>query len=193
MSFTDLIYGIIFSPAQTLRTISDNKPWAYGIVVFLVVMTFTMIVNRGIYVMEPVEQVLSIPSGFLWLGALIGIIFSLILLFIMAGLYSLLGEIIYQSGNGSGLLASLGFASLPGIFGPPLQYIAILADLNPLSMLISFAITIWLLVLQVIAIREALRLSTGQATFLFIIPLLITIIIVGGILVFALSLAPFYK
>lgn len=193
MSFTDIIYGLIFSPSQTLRSISDNKPWAYGIVVFLVVMTFNMIVSRGIYAMEPVEEVLPIPSGFLWLGALVGIIFSLIMLFIMAGLYSLLGEIIYQSGNGSGLLASLSFASLPGIFGPPLQYVAILLGLSPLSMLISFGITVWLLVLQVIALREALQLSTSQATFLFIIPLLITIILIGGILLLALTLAPFYK
>ena len=124
-----------------------------------------MIVNRGIYVLEKVEEVLPIPSGFLWLGAFIGVIFPLIMLFILAGLYSLLGELIYKSGNATGLLAGLSFASLPGIFGPPLQYVALSLGLNSLSNLISFAITIWLLVLQVIAIREALRLSTNQATF----------------------------
>lgn len=193
MSFTDLIYGIIFSPSKTLKMISDNKPWVQGLLVFLVVMIFNMIVNRGIYVLEKVEEVISIPSGFLWLGAFIGIIFSLIMLLVVAGLYSLLGELIYKSGNASGLLAGLSFASLPGIFGPPLQYVALLLGLNPLSALISFGITIWLLILQVIAIREALKLSTNQAVFLFIIPLIVTIIIIGGIIAFALTLAPFYK
>lgn len=183
----------MFTPVKTLNTISKNNLWLAGIILFSVVMIFNMIVNRGIVLLEPVEQVLAIPNSLIWLVAFIGVIFSVIMLFIMSGLYSLLGEIIYQTGNAKGLLASLGFASLPGIFAPPLQYIAITAGFTPLSILAPLVIGLWTLALQIIAIRESFELSTSQAIFLYLIPMILVIMILIVILVTISSTIPFYK
>lgn len=193
MNLTEIIYGVLFSPAATLKVLSKSKPWLAGVIIFLVVLSFNMMVNRGIAFIDPLEQALPIPAGFTWIGAVIGVVISVIMLFVMAGIYSLLGEIIYQNANASGLLTSLSFSSIPGILGPPLQYIAILLGLAPLSNLISFVIAMWLIVLQIIAIRESLELTTSQALVLFIIPIITIVILIGGIVVGVISLLPFYK
>lgn len=193
MSLSEAIYGVIFSPKETLAQISRERIWLTGVLIFVVIMTFNMVINISLAGIEQVEQVVPIPANFFWIMSIIGLIFSLLMLFIMAGLYSLLGEIIYQASNSSGLLASLSFASIPAIFGPPLQYVAVIAGLNQLSVIISLLVGIWVISLQVIAIREALNLSTSQAIVLFIIPLITCILIIGVFLVAAISAIPLYK
>lgn len=182
MSLTEAIYGVIFTPKKTLADIGREKIWLSGILIFFIVMIFNFLINSSVAGLEQVEELVAIPANFYGAISIIGIIFSLVMLFVLVGLYNLLGELFYQSANASGLLASLSFASIPAVFGPPLQYVLMLVNLSILSYIVSLGIGIWLIVLQVIAIRESLSLSTGQALLLFIIPIIVTILIVGGIL-----------
>ncbi len=193
MNLIEAIYGVLFSPTKTLREIGENKIWLSGILIFFIVMSFNMVLNLGMAGIEPIEQVLPFSANFIWLGGLIGIIFSIIVLFVTAGLYALLGEIIYKSSNAAGLLAAFSFASLPSIFAAPTQYLANLANLNLISSLIAILIGIWVIILQVIALRESLRLSTSQAIVLYIIPLITSILLIGIIVLAATSTLMLYK
>ncbi len=193
MDLTEALYGVLFSPVKSLKRISENKIWLSGILVFVIVMAFNIIISQGIAGIDSLDQVMPIPANLIWLGKIIGILFSIIFLFITTGLYTLLGDIIYKSSNPAGMLASLSFASIPAIFAAPIQYVAILINLNIISLIVSPLIGIWVLILQVLAIRESLRLSTSQAVVLYIIPIIASILIVGMVLAMITSTLLFYK
>ncbi len=154
-----------------------------------------MIINRGMTLAEPVQEILPIPAAWTSVGAVIGIVFSLIMIFVMAGIFSLLAELFFSnaSPNAKGLLTCLSLASLPGLIGAPLQYTATVIGLSSLAAFIAFIVAIWLIVLQVIALRESLELTTSQAVVLFIIPLITIFVLIVGFTAIIIYMMPFYK
>ncbi|QGU00702.1 hypothetical protein SYNTR_2108 [Candidatus Syntrophocurvum alkaliphilum] len=192
MSLTDRLYGIIFEPAKTLKIISEEKPVSQALIVFLVVIIFNAVVNQSIDSVvgnNNVHQLAAIQD-FVWIFSLFAIIIAVVLLFVQAGLYSLLGDVIYSQQNGRGLLASLSFAHVPGVLGPALYYAGVLAGINWLGAILSLAVSIWVLILQVLAVRESLGLYTYQAVFIFLLPVLVMILLLVVILVVLFSVLP---
>lgn len=175
MSFTEIIYGILFEPVPTLRYLAENKPLVQGLIVFLSVLIFNIIMGQGNAALGEEVQALTIPFQLGWFINIVAGIFSFIMLFVMAAVFSLLGELFYGKGNAAGLLVCFAFASIPGVLGPALQYVSTLAGIEWLAVFLSLAVGIWVLVLQVLALREALALDTGQAVIVFLIPLAIVI------------------
>lgn len=192
MSLIDIIYGIFFDPVPTLRYLAREKPLLSGLLVYLVVFVFNLIINRGLTTLDS-EIAGFIPDGnFIWIFAGLGVILSFFILALIAGLLSLLSEIFYQRGNASGLLVCLSFAVIPGVLGPPLQYGATLLGVSWLGIIFSLMAVIWVLVLQVLSLREALELQTGQAILLFILPgLFIVLLLLGLIFIVAKTMPPF--
>jgi hypothetical protein len=192
LSLIDIIYGIFFDPVPTLKYLAREKPILSGLLVYLVVFAFNLIINRGLTTLDS-EIAGFIPDGnFIWVFAGLGIILSFFILALSAGLLSLLSEIFYQRGNASGLLVCLSFAVLPGVLGPPLQYGATLMGVSWLGVIFSLLAVIWVLVLQVLSLREALELQTGQAILLFILPgLFVVILLLGLVFIIAQTMPPF--
>jgi hypothetical protein len=186
MSLIDIIYGIFFEPVPTLQYLAREKPLLPGLLVYLVVFVFNLIINRGLTTLDS-EIASFIPNAnLMWVIAGLGVVLSFFMLAITAGLFSLLSEIFYQRGNASGLLVCLSFAVIPGVLGPPLQYGATLLGISWLGVICSLLAVIWVLVLQVLSLREALELQTGQAILLFILPgLFIFFLCLGFIFVLA--------
>lgn len=186
MVWSDVIYGVFFEPRATLRSLSEEKPLAPAIATFIMVAVFNLIIYRGIILQN--DYSLDGMHNFLWLWQVFGALFSFFMLFVMAGLFSLLSELFYKKNNASGLLVCLGFASLPGVLGPPLYYGTVLMDIQWLGVICSILVGIWTLVLQVLSLREALEISTGRAVLLFLLPgLLIFIGVVAIIMMIALG------
>lgn len=185
MVWNEVLYGVLFEPRTTLRSLSIERPLGPAIITFLAVAIFNLSIYRGIifqqnYNMQDFEQ-------FVWLYQIMGALFSFMMLFVMAGLFSLLSELVFNKTNASGLLVCLAFASLPGVLGPALYYSALIADAQWLGVLCSVLIGIWILVLQVLSLSEALEISTGQAVALFILPgIFIIVALVLVVLIFAL-------
>lgn len=175
MSLTDRLWGTIFEPDAAMRQIVAEKPLGQGLVLYIAVFAMVMIINQGVEALRPIEEVLSLPAQFIWLLGGIGIIFSLLILFLGAGFLSLLSEIIYSRGNSTGLLVGLCFAALPGVFGPLLQYGCAIIGLSWLGVIFYIITMIWVVVLQILAVRAAFNLSTGQALIIYFLPLLIFI------------------
>ncbi|MDD2372075.1 MAG: Yip1 family protein [Syntrophomonadaceae bacterium] len=192
MSLIDTIYGIFFDPVPTLQYLAREKPLLPGLLVYLVVFVFNLIINRGLTTLDS-EIAGFIPDGnFIWVFAGLGVILSFFILALTAGLLSLLSEIFYQRGNASGLLVCLSFAVIPGALGPPLQYGATLLGVSWLGVILSLLAVIWVLVLQVLSLREALELQTGQAVLLFILPgLLVVLLLLGLIFIIAQTMPSF--
>ena len=192
MSLIDIIYGIFFEPVPTLQYLAREKPLLPGLLVYLVVFVFNLIINRGLTTLDS-EIAGFIPNAnLMWVIAGLGVILSFFMLAITAGLFSLLSEIFYQRGNASGLLVCLSFAVIPGVLGPPLQYGATLLGISWLGVICSLLAVIWVLVLQVLSLREALELQTGQAILLFILPgLFIVFLCLGFIFVLASTVPQF--
>ncbi|MGE5389969.1 MAG: YIP1 family protein [Deltaproteobacteria bacterium] len=185
MVWSEVLYGVLFEPRTTLRSLSIERPLAPAIITFMVVALFNLTVYRGIifqqnYTIEDIGQ-------FLWLYQVMGALFSFLMLFVMAGLFSLLSELLFNKTNASGLLVCLGFASLPGILGPALYFSAFIIDAQWLGVLCSVLVGIWMLVLQVLSLSEALEISTGQAVALFILPgVFAAVTLILAIMIFAL-------
>ncbi len=192
MSLIDIIYGIFFEPVPTLQYLAREKPLLPGLLVYLVVFVFNLIINRGLTTLDS-EIASFIPNAnLMWVIAGLGVVLSFFMLAITAGLFSLLSEIFYQRGNASGLLVCLSFAVIPGVLGPPLQYGATLLGISWLGVICSLLAVIWVLVLQVLSLREALELQTGQAILLFILPgLFIVFLCLGFIFVLASTVPQF--
>ncbi|NLB52691.1 MAG: hypothetical protein GX808_07110 [Syntrophomonadaceae bacterium] len=177
MSLTDRLWGVIFNPVATMRQLTVQKPLGEGIFLYAAVLSIVMVINQGIDMLRPIEEVLSVPTNFIWLLLAMGIIFSLFLLLISAGFLSLISEIIYKRGNSLGLLVGFCFSILPGAFGPLLQYGSVLMGLSWLGVFFSIISMTWVVVLQIIAVKTALSLSTRQALFLYFSPLLLLAVI----------------
>ena len=105
-----------------------------------------------VVVLAAVAQGIASPAG-----VISGIVGSLIGWLAMAGLTYFIGTRLFKGTATWGeLLRTLGFATTPGI----LYIVGIIPILGALA---SLAIMIWVLVAVVIAIRQALDVTTGKA------------------------------
>jgi len=189
MDLVDRIWGIFLKPAAALEHITAKKPVQEGLLLYTAVVTLTIIINQGIQMLEPIEEMLNIPASFLWLFLILGIIFSLLFLLATAGFLSLISEIVYKQGNSLGLLAGLCFAILPGALGALLQYGSLLLGIEWLGVLFSVITLIWVIVLQIMAVKTALGLSNGQALLIYFMPpLIIAVMIIAFVLAAAFSI-----
>ncbi len=176
MTFIEIIYGMVFQPAPTLKYLSGDKPLMLAVTVFSIAAGWNMIINMGLNNARGLTA--ALPEGYIGVYLLTGVLISLAVLAASAAIYSLLGEIIYKQANGSGILTCLAFAFVPGIFGPPLQYALTLLNFDQLNINISVVAFLWVMVLQIIGIREALVIQTGQALLLFVLPWLIFMVLI---------------
>lgn len=188
MTFTEVIYGILFQPAPTLQYLSREKPLKQGLILYAIIALFNVLISQGIEALQFKDSLANLPPDFIWLAGGLGVIASIIMLFLIAGLLSLISEIIFGQANAKGLLVCLSFAYLPSVLSAPLQYAALLIGIKTAAIALPLLTLLWVLVLQVIALREALNLRNSQAVLLFILPVLIllaliiaTVIIAAGI------------
>ncbi len=173
MNLTDLLWNTMFHPHLAMQKLAAEKPWGTSLILYVAVLTCMMIINQGAFELRPIEEALRLPAQYFWLFGLAVILFSLMVLFLSAGFFSLFSEIAYKRGNSLGLLATLSFAVLPSLLGSVLLYATTILGLDWLGAIITSISMIWVLVLQVIAVRAALDLSTGQALVVYFSPIII--------------------
>jgi hypothetical protein len=185
LSFTETIYGILFEPTVTLRTLADKKPYGRALLIFLTVTLLSILFEQALNVHTDHELLAMVPANAFWMINLFGVVLSIFLLMVISGLLSLISEIIYGKFNAGGILVALCYASIPGILGPPLRYASSLAGIQWLGVVLAGLSMIWVLVLQVIGVRESLRVTTGQAILIMLLPLVVLVILLTGLIVAA--------
>ncbi|WP_054693512.1 YIP1 family protein [Syntrophomonas palmitatica] len=134
---SDIIYGLIFAPSATFKKIGEDKPVVLSLLVFLVISVINLPLYRGILLHQNTVSIMHKAQWF-WIIGWMGIFFSFLVLFFLAGLYSLLSEIIFKKGNAVGILACFCFAAFPGVIGSACQYGAFCLTLQPSGFYVHF-------------------------------------------------------
>lgn len=119
---------------------------------------------------SPAGLKLNIQGHIFWYYGFLGLPVSLIGWFLASSIYSFLATLFWGKTNARGMMCALGFSILPTVFSAPLNIIGNGLGWGVLMVIANLFILAWVVVLQVIALRESLDIETGQAVALWITP-----------------------
>jgi|SRR5690554_77871 len=162
MKILDWLLGVIINPVQTFREIARDKPIGWAFLLYLGITTLTSWVS-GIDLQE-----FNISPLQLFVGSLF---FSIVMFFVLTGLLNLLSKGFQGTGSYWGLFSSLAFAQFPTIFLPVSRLLGQVADRagSILAGIFSFAVFVWVLVLDILALRESQEFSTGKSILAYVL------------------------
>jgi hypothetical protein len=189
MSILEDISGVLFSPVSTFREILEAGPSLprAALIVLLASISngLSGIAAQGAFISlaeslpglgaspnvgsitNPVELILrSVIGGFFGWGFLTGVLFPI-------------SRFLGGTGEFRDTLALLGFAMLPDIFQAPVAAVVMLTGGlagTLISGIFGLIIGIWILVLDVLAVRESQKISTSRAIAAVLITLTILIL-----------------
>lgn len=188
--FVDLVYGVFFSPVETLRKVASRpvSPTGAALLGFLVVAFINGLASGGNAARALQEAVKGLGGAagspfagpttappnatFVALTAMGAVLLAPIGLFFKAGALSLVSAFLGGRGDARRLFACFSLTYLPSLAGIPF---ALLLGRRPgsglLLTLIGLGILAWRLVLDIIAIREVHSLGAGSAVAAALIPL----------------------
>lgn len=191
--FFELIYGTLFNPVRTFRSISNAPPLFHGFIIFISVVVVTSLVNM-LLPQDLSEMPPQLAEAAVQVGpsvVIIGAIFSLVLWLVQAGILQVIAELLGGRGKAVGVLTILALAGIPSVLVVPLRVISYLFEeslagsfLTIVGSLLAF---LWWIVLIVLGLREVQGFSTGKAVATVVAPLvgILLIIIVTAISLFA--------
>lgn len=204
LHLVDAIIGVITQPVRTFRQIALARPWQQALVLYIGLAVLQGLTSLTLPQSDLGTSIAGSPAadsgarafldtittpGFLFGSALV---FSPLFLIIETGILYLVGRLLGGRGPFSGLLSTFAFASVPLLIMAPVTAVLNLGGsamaIGLLRGLVGTAAGIWVFVLQVLAIRESLTLSTGRAIAVFLIPFAVVLLLacVGGLLIASL-------
>ena len=98
-----------------------------------------------------------------------------------AGICHIVAKLLGGKGTFTEMLVLMGFASLPNIFQAPIGLIAMLSGGLTgafIAIVLGSFLAIWVLILDVLAIREAQKFSTGRAIATLVLPIVVLAVLV---------------
>ena len=181
-SVLELIYGIFFSPVRTLRLLTGEPRLGWGVAIFIATYGFQSLMNYALggkvpVNLGPVPALEQIANSWLKQGWVIGLPFLSIFWFLLASCYHSIAGLFKREGTIQGLLSGFGFASLPLLVNTLIEFLRHVT-------LLSFGVTVWLIVLQIIVLRENYKISTSKAVLIYLLPLIVFI----GALIFTITI-----
>lgn len=195
-----LMFKVLFSPGLGMEAVARERRIGSAIFIVLLLALFNLLVGTLAIndqdlreIAEFIELYGSDQQFFIAVTRQMTLVFGIVLaflqvlfLFVRAGFYKLLGEMVGERNGYDGLtmVATLGYAAMPTIFAPVLNMISSLLGHFALSFFFSLIIWGWGAVLTVFAIKAALQCSGGKAFLIYVIPLAIMFLI--GMMAFVL-------
>jgi len=178
----DWLYGVIVKPVGTLNEIAREKPVAWGLAIYLLISllggaaalfnpeTFAVIEEMMHRINMPISMGVMVFGSFL---------ISFIGLFILVAVLHLFGRLFGGNGGYWNLFSAYTFAGFPNIIGVPVMILGGMLGVagSLISSTVGFALSIWVLVLQVIALRESHGLSTGMSILAFVLTLFLLVVV----------------
>ncbi|MCL0079735.1 YIP1 family protein [Dehalococcoidia bacterium] len=167
--------GVLARPISTIRSICEQRPIGWAIIVYLVVSAVSTVTGIDPGMLEELGLPdLSMPA----IVALFSII-SLVTLLVLTAVYHLAASVLGGRGTYGGLFCGSAFAGLPRIFTAPLAVIGLLPIVGDLlSGLGTFGIVVWSLVLGILAVRENYLISTGRAILIYLFAPVVLFVVV---------------
>jgi hypothetical protein len=177
----ELVYGIFFSPVETLREVASRprSPLAATFTAYLVVVFTGGLASGGVWVqtMGRLGQAGGMPApagaglGVALALALASVLIGPILLFVKTGVLGLVSALLGGSGDPRRLLAALSLTYVPAVVTVPFGLLSSGSPaLGALSALLTIAVLVWRLALDIIALREVHHFGTGRAVAAALVP-----------------------
>ncbi len=190
----DWLYGVLTRPVKTLKEIAIEKPANAAFLLYLGITMLSFLASlyneQSIQMLQDLMRETGINMPFSVLIAA-SLLISIISIFLITGVLQLLARLFKGSGGYWNLFSAYAFANFPLIIGIPITYASgfLGAAGNALGGMISLGLSVWVLVLQVIAVRESHSLSTGASIAVYLLQLAI---LVGIPLAVAIGLLVIY-
>ena len=197
------IFGTFFIPASTFRRMLEERTSvitaAIVVLIACVCSGVGSILTQSVFIsllaefsgFEPaglgLEEMMFSPTASMTLSVVGGFISWVVI----AGILHLVAKVLGGKGAFTEMLVLMGFATLPNIFQAPIGLIAILSGGLAgafIALSLGSVLGIWVLILDVLAIREAHKFSTGRAIATLVLPFVVLMVLVFIILVISIFL-----
>lgn len=179
--FFENIYGVIIQPGVAMRRIAVQKPVVQALVVF----ALSVLIPTGTFYLAFETDNFGNMLLVIILALTMG---GLVVWFSVAAILSMIAEFFGGSGSAKGLFVAMGFAQTPRILATPFFVLARLFPGSVFSSAANFVFMItffWIMVLDVIAIKQAHDFGSAKAVLVFVIPLLVVVLAVLALMFYA--------
>ena len=166
--FLENVYDVLFQPGAAMRQIAGQRLYGQALAAFLLSVLIPAVAGyypakaAGIGKFYPMLVIIHLVGGlFFW--------------FISSAVLHLIAEFYGGKGSGAGLFAATGFAHLPRVFIAPLLVIGMFLPAGAMAIVLglgALGIMVWVLVLEVSAVKGAHDLSGAKAILVILTPLL---------------------
>jgi len=189
----EAISGTLFTPASTFRRLLEERT---SLTIAAIIVLIACICN-GVGTLLTESTVMSLFtefSGFepvapdfdaMMISPITSMTSSVVGGFIswvfFAGICHIVAKLLGGKGTFTEMLVLMGFASLPNIFQAPIGLIAMLSGGLTgafIAIVMGSFLAIWVLILDVLAIRETQKFSTGRAIATFVLPIVVLAVLV---------------
>jgi hypothetical protein len=195
----ELIYGVLFDPANTFRCIAPRPPILLTLIIFsLLNLTLSLMGYIVIARLFFADVATPLANWYLHgLGPLLvlgGLAVHYTKWFVYSGLLNLLAELLGGRGRARSVFVVYGLAGIPtALMAPVLMLFLVILPPGfpglPLAVLTALGVVAWSTALLVVGIREAHSLSTYRAALVVATPVaaLFIALICGFLLLIAIS------
>jgi hypothetical protein len=187
----EILYGTAAAPNETFARLARKPPVLKSLYTVIAIYIFSWLLNLSDLrnaelenmIMEEFGQISGQLLGNIFIAmGFLGIIFVLLTWFVVSGSLNLWASLLGGRDNAKGLFVCYGFAMVPGVFSEVLQTLIKLVGLPVImNWLVAILAFIWILYLQMTAIRTTQGLSTGLSLFVALTPILV----IGLLMLFA--------
>lgn len=186
---------VFTNPVEVLRRVTSRPRVGWAVAISITLTLLSSVTGAAGFESAPPPPGMEIPLPplpVLLVGAAIfGPIFGLIGLAIGTGILQVMSLMLGGKGAYKGLFVGLAFATVPSIVQIPVQVLALVAGPvgQVLAGIVNFGVTIWIIGLAVIAVRENNNFTTGRAVAAVLVPVgvLFVVVFVLALLVVALA------
>lgn len=192
MDFWDAAVGIVVAPRATLAYVCRERKVAWG-VWLLVFFSLSGALIAWVVPQPEMERVLPIPARqFRNIYALIVLVAAPLGALSAAFGYHVVARWLKAQGTFGGFFAGYMIAGVPGVLLVPFQLLPVVAGQvgSVVATIVGAGVAIWIVVLDILAIKVNYNLTTGKTLAIFFIPWLVFIgvVIIGGIIIVIFAL-----
>lgn len=181
----DTLYGILFHPTRTMRhLLAGEPPLGLAAGVFIGVQLLGAISSYNFWSASGGGAFPFLPGAIVGF-VLLQLLFALWVWFVFSATWQLVAELLGGNGSGRVLFALVGLAILPLAFQIPVVVAGFFLGEGWVTGL-TIAIGIWVLILDVLAIREVHRFATLRAVVTLLAPLIffmVAIVLLAAVIV----------
>lgn len=175
----EMVLGTILYPSEALRDIAEEQPWgdAIGLILIASILDYR------------VDSLLPSGNQFSLSGMISHVLYALFSSAVFVGLVHVIGQQWYDEGDYGGAFCALAFTSIPFIFFALISILILPLGIQPPSLdprswtwgprlepaagiftlLLAITALVWIIILNVIAIREHYDLENRQAIITFLL------------------------